>query len=141
MNDTLRQWLLHTGFYVFGVVAGATVMIYVYEQPKAKPVVTVEQDGAKQGAREVTPEATAQQARDAAPPLAAIASTSSETVRILERIVSMERDLESFKLNAQERHGAYEIRQEQRNKELAFAARKLAGVKRTWDLKMGEGGR
>lgn len=30
---------------------------------------TVEQDGAKQGAREVTPEATAQQARDAAPPI------------------------------------------------------------------------
>lgn len=43
MNDILRQWLLHTGFYLFGVATGATLMVYAYAQPNAAKPVVIEQ--------------------------------------------------------------------------------------------------
>ena len=126
MNDTLRQWLLHTGFYLFGIVTGATGMIYVYEQPKpTKPVVTVEQDGAGQAPNLVSDGRGAgvtQQARDAAPPLALEQQIAKAKADIEARFAKVERD-----------NKARDARVEQRNKEFAFAQRKAAGVK-TWEL-------
>lgn len=129
MNDTLRELdgvpteqlkrklrILVFGdrllWCTFGFALGAAWMTYVYEQPKAtKPVVTVGQDGASTA--ETTAAGSPQQARDAAPPLAQ---------------VKTDIDARFAKID-------------QRLEELTFAARKLAGVKQTWDLKMGEVGK
>lgn len=63
---SMRLFAVSFGWYLFGVCAGAVGMIWLHEQqPKPKPVVTVEQDGASVTAR--MPQ-VAQQARDAAPP-------------------------------------------------------------------------
>ena len=120
MNDTLRQWLLHTGFYIFGIVTGATGMIYVYEQPKPiKPVVTVEQ-GRERSSGDYP--ASNPITHDAAPPLALEQQIAKAKADIEARFAQVERD-----------HEARLVRVEQRNKEFAFVQRKLAGVK-TWEL-------
>jgi len=109
---SIRLFAAALGWYLFGLCTGAVGMVWQYE---SKPTVTVEQDGAR---GKMPPALTSgtQQARDAAPPLA------------------VEREFAQFKRDQEARFA----RQEQRNKEQAFALRKLQGVKQTWDVQLGE---
>ena len=126
MNDTLRQWKRDTVWYVIGCVTGAGVMIYVNSLvvPPTKPVVTVEQ-GRERSSGDYP--ASNPITHDTAPPLALEQQIAKAKADIEARFAQVERDNE-----------ARDARVEQRNKEFAFAQRKLAGVK-TWDLKLGEG--
>lgn len=90
MSDILRQWLREVGIYIFGVVTGATVMIYVHEQPQVtRPVVTVEQDGAQAGKEaEHAPVRS-----DAAPPPT---QAKADEVRHLQRVKELRVSLEKL---------------------------------------------
>lgn len=91
MSDILRQWLVHTVFYVLGIVTGATMMIVVCEQPKmATRVVTVEQDG---GQPQELPESHRPGSHNPALPLTQM---QADEVRQLQRVKELRFSLEKL---------------------------------------------